>query len=60
MADNMPLFTPDELKQYRYKCSHKLAISLTVGAIYLGAMTLFFLNKALHNASNVQDKLQYY
>ena len=60
MAENMPLFTPDELKQYRYKCSHKLVISLTVGAIYLGLMTLFFLNKALHNAANVQDKLQYY
>ena len=31
----MPLFTRDELKQFRYKCSHKLAISMTVGAIYL-------------------------
>ena len=60
MAENMPLFTRDELKQYRYKCSHKLAISLTVGAIYLGLMTLFFLNKAFHNAADVQDKLQYF
>ena len=60
MAENIPLFTRDELKQYRYKCSHKLAISLTVGAIYLGLMTLFFLNKALHNAANAQDKLQYF
>ena len=60
MADTPRLFTSDELKQYRYKCSHKLAISLTVGAIYLSAMTLFFLNKALHNAADAQDKLRCY
>ena len=60
MAENMPLFTPDELKQYRYKCSHKLVISLIVGAIYLGCITLFFLNKALPNAADMQDKFKYY
>ena len=63
MPDNtpapMPLFTRDELKQFRYKCSHKLAISMTVGAIYLLGMTVFFVNKAAHNAGG-QDKLQYY
>ena len=55
----IPLFTNDELKQFRYKCSHKLAISMTVGAIYLLGMTVFFVNKAAHNAGG-QDKLQYY
>ena len=55
----MPLFTKDELKQFRYKCSHKLAVSLTVGAIYLLGMTVFFVNKAAHNAPG-HDKLQYY
>lgn len=55
----VPLFTKDELKQFRYKCSHKLAVSLTVGAIYLLSMTVFFVNKAAHNAAG-QDKLQYY
>ena len=55
----VPLFTKDELKQFRYKCSHKLAVSLTVGAIYLLGMTVFFVNKASHNAAG-QDKLQYY
>jgi hypothetical protein len=55
----MPLFTKDELKQFRYKCSHKLAVSMTVGAIYLLGMTLFFVNKAAHNAGG-QDKLQYF
>ena len=59
MADAQRLFTRDELKQYRYKCSHKLAISLSVGAVYLLCVTVFFLNKALHNAGT-QDKLQYY
>ena len=63
MPDNdpvpMPLFTRDELKQFRYKCSHKLAISMTVGAVYLLGMTVFFVNKAAHNAGG-QDKLQYY
>lgn len=63
MPDNapapMPLFTRDELKQFRYKCSHKLAVSMTVGAIYLLGMTVFFVNKAAHNAGG-QDKLQYY
>lgn len=54
-----PLFTRDELKQFRYKCSHKLAISLSVGAVYLLCVTAFFLNKAVHNAGT-QDKLQYY
>ncbi len=60
MPENTPLFTRDELKQFRYRCSHKLAVSLTIGAVYLGIMTLFFLNKALHNAADVQDKLQYF
>ena len=59
MADSAPLFTADELKQYRYKCSHKLAVSLTAGAIYLVLVTVFFLDKALKNAA-VQDKLHYY
>ena len=36
----VPLFSNDELKQFRYKCSHKLAISMTVGAIYLLGMTV--------------------
>ena len=55
----MPLFTKDELKQFRYKCSHKLAISMTIGAVYLLGMTVFFVNKAAHNAAG-QDKLHYY
>ncbi len=55
----MPLFTRDELKQFRYKCSHKLVVSLTVGAVYLLGVTVFFVNKAVHNAT-AQDKLQYY
>ena len=55
MADTTPLFTPAELKQYRYKCSHKLAISLTAGAIYLILVTVFFFDKALKNVS-VQNK----
>ena len=63
MPDNtaapMPLFTPDELKKFRYKCSHKLAVSLTVGAVYLLGMTVFFVNKAAHGAGG-QNKLQYY
>lgn len=59
MADTEPLFSADELKLYRYKCSHKLAVSLTAGAIYLVLVTVFFLNKALKNAA-VQDKLYYY
>ena len=62
MPDNpppVPLFTRAELKEFRYKCSHKLAVSLTVGAIYLLGMTVFFVNKAVHNAA-AQDKLQYY
>ena len=62
MPDNtsaMPLFTRDELKQFRYKCSHKLVISLTVGAVYLLCMTVFFVNRAVHNAA-AQDKFQYY
>lgn len=56
MADTTPLFTQAELKQYRYKCSHKLAISLTAGAIYLFLVTVFFFDKALKNAS-VQNKI---
>ena len=62
MPDNsapVPLFTRAELKEFRYKCSQKLAVSLTVGAIYLLGMTVFFVNKAVHNAA-AQDKLQYY
>ena len=58
-AAPVPLFTRAELKEFRYKCSHKLVISLTVGAIYLLGVTMFFLNKAVHNAA-AQDKLQYY
>jgi len=53
------LFTRDELKAFRYKCSHKLAISMTVGAIYLLGMTAFFVDKAVKNAGG-QNKLQYY
>jgi hypothetical protein len=53
------LFTNDELKAFRYKCSHKLAVSLTVGAVYLLCVTVFFVNKAVKNAV-AQDKLQYY
>ena len=62
MPDNtapVPLFTRAELKEFRYKCSHKLAVSMTFGAIYLLGMTVFFVNKAAHNAGG-QDKLQYY
>ena len=59
MADALRLFTREELKQYRYKCSHKLVISLTVGAIYLLCVTAFFLNKALHNAA-AHDKISYF
>ncbi|MBP5585827.1 MAG: hypothetical protein J6Y92_05690 [Lentisphaeria bacterium] len=62
MPDNTspaPLFTRAELKQFRYKCSHKLAVSLTVGAIYLLGVTAFFVNKAVHSAAG-QNKLQYY
>ena len=55
----IPLFTRAELKEFRYKCSNKLVVSLTVGAIYLLGVTVFFLNKAVHNAA-AQDKLQYY
>ena len=33
MAENTPLFTRDELKQFRYQCSHKLVVSLTIGAV---------------------------
>ena len=56
---SMPLFSRDELKQFRYKCSHKLAISLSFGAVYLLGVTVFFVNKAVHNAA-AQDRLQYY
>ena len=56
---SMPLFSRDELKQFRYKCSHKLAISLSFGAVYLLGVTVFFVNKAVHNAAT-QDRLQYY
>ena len=55
----LPLFTRDERKTFRYKCSHKLAVSLSVGAVYLLGVTVFFLNKAVKNAAT-QDKLQYY
>ena len=58
-AAPISLFTRDELKAFRYKCSHKLAISLTVGAIYLLGVTAFFVNKAVH-AAGVQNRLQYY
>ena len=56
---SMPLFSRGELKQFRYKCSHKLAISLSFGAVYLLGVTVFFVNKAVHNAA-AQDRLQYY
>ena len=46
MAENTRLFTPEELRQFRYKCSHKLVISLTVGSIYLLLVSIFFVNKA--------------
>jgi len=51
MAENTPLFTKEELKSFRYKCSHKLVVSLTVGAIYLLLVSLFFLNKAVKAGS---------
>ena len=51
MPEPMRFFTREELKQFRYKCSHKLAVSLSVGAIYLFFLTLFFLNKVLKNTS---------
>ena len=60
MAENTPLFTRDELKRFRYQCSHKLAVSLTIGAVYLAAVTAFALNKALHNTPAAQDRLQYF
>jgi hypothetical protein len=60
MPENTPFFTRDELKKFRYRCSHKLAVSLTVGAIYLAAVTAFALNKALHNTPAAQDRLQYF
>lgn len=60
MADDIPrLFTTEELKRFRYRCSHKMAVSLTVGAVYLLGVTAFFLDKALKN-STVQDKLHYF
>ena len=51
MAENTPLFTKEELKAFRYKCSHKLVVSLTIGAIYLLLVSLFFLNKAVKAGS---------
>jgi hypothetical protein len=60
MAENTPLFTRDELKRFRYRCSHKLAVSLAIGAVYLAAVTAFALNKALHNTPAAQDRLQYF
>ena len=60
MAENTPLFTRDELKQFRYKCSHKLVVSLSVGAVYLLGMTAFLLNMALHNAPSGHGRLQYF
>ena len=51
MAENTPLFTKEELRQFRYKCSHKLVISLTVGAVYLLFLAFFFANKAARAAS---------
>ncbi|MDD6336900.1 MAG: hypothetical protein PUC15_00755 [Lentisphaeria bacterium] len=51
MAENIPLFSKEELKKFRYKCSHKLVVSLTVGAVYLLLVSLFFLNKAVKAGS---------
>lgn len=51
MSENTPLFTKEELKSFRYKCSHKLVVSLTFGAIYLLLVSLFFLNKAVKAGS---------
>ncbi|MBO7090005.1 MAG: hypothetical protein J6W70_08880, partial [Lentisphaeria bacterium] len=51
MAENLPLFSKEELKKFRYKCSHKLVVSLTVGAVYLLLVSLFFLNKAVKAGS---------
>ena len=51
MADQTQLFTKEELKAFRYKCSHKLVVSLTFGAIYLLLVSLFFLNKAVKAGS---------
>jgi hypothetical protein len=55
----MRFFTREELKQFRYKCSHKLAVSLSVGAVYLFLVTLFFLNKAMKNTPS-QDRIRNY
>ena len=54
-----PLFSRDELKKFRYKCSRKLVISLTVGAVYLLGLTVFVVDKAVASAG-VQDNLLYY
>jgi len=59
MADTTPLFTPAELRQYRYKCSHKLAVSLSIGAIYLVIVTFFFFSKLLKN-DIPRDQLQFH
>ena len=59
MSDDLRLFTREELGRFRYKCSHKLAISLTAGAIYLLCVTVFFLDKALKNP-DIQNKFHYY
>ena len=59
MSEPMRLFTREELKRFKYRCSHKLAISLTVGAVYLLCMTVFFLDKALKDSA-AQDKLHYF
>ncbi|MBR4255510.1 MAG: hypothetical protein IKQ16_10530 [Lentisphaeria bacterium] len=55
-AATTPFFTRDELKQFHYKCSHKLVISLVVGAVYLLGLTLFAVDKAVAGAGT-QDKL---
>ena len=62
MAENtgdVRLFTTNELKAFRYKCSHKLAIVLTIGAVYLLWMTVTITSKVVRNAA-AQDKLLYY
>ena len=59
MADSARLFTPDELRQYRYKCSHKLAVSLTIGALYLPFMTLFLVGKLLEGTALDRKAMNY-
>lgn len=57
--DAARLFTPEELRRYRYRCSHKLAVSLTIGALYLPFMTYFLVGKLLKGTALERDALNY-